>query len=279
MTMLAPNESGAVRPAPMTTTLRRDHRSPDDARLQAALSYAEPGWRVFPCKRDKSPITPHGLNDATTDRETILAWWRRWPWALVAIAVPAGCLVIDVDGTDGWAALEAEGLTLPATLTAITGRGEWHRHLWYALPAGIQLRNAVGLLPHVDLRALGGYVVAPPSVSVHGPYSWVGRFDIADVSECPEWVIERASRTETKATTPASEWRSLVAGVTEGQRNVAAARLAGHLLRRYVDPVVVLELCRCWNVARCRPPLPDDEVVRTVDSVARLELRRRGGAA
>jgi len=30
-----------------------------------------------------------------------------------------------------------------------------------------------------------------------------------------------------------------------------------------------------WNAVRCRPPLSDDEVARTVDSIARLHMRDR----
>lgn len=253
------------------------HCLPTPSLLEAALGYAACGLSVFPCRRDKRPLTEHGFTDATTDPDTIRAWWHHWPSALIGIAVPAGYVVIDIDGPEGWAALKAEGLLMPATMSAITGRGEWHRHLWYRLPTGIQLRNAVALRPHVDLRSLGGYVIAPPSVSAYGPYRWVRRFDLGNVSHCPEWVVERASRTETNAPTPTSKWRELVAGVAEGQRNNTVVRLAGHLLRRYVDPYVALELLRTWNTVRCSPPLPDDEVVRAVDSVARRELQRRGG--
>jgi hypothetical protein len=274
--MLTENEN-AERPG--SAGLTANLHSEEDSTLTWALAYAAAGLLVFPCKPDKSPLTGHGLLDALTDREMIRDWWRRWPWALVAIAVPAGYAVVDVDGGEGWAALAGAGLTLPGTLTATTGRGPLHKHLWYTLPAGVQLRNKVALVPHVDIRALGAYVIVPPSRTVHGPYSWAGRFDLGDVSDCPEWVIESAGRTETKAATPASEWRELVSGVAEGQRNNAVVRLVGHLLRRYVDPILALELVRCWNSCRCTPPLPDDEVMRTVDSIARLELRRQGGAA
>jgi hypothetical protein len=50
------------------------------------------------------------------------------------------------------------------------------------------------------------------------------------------------------------------------------------LLRRFVDPIVVLELVQCWNATRCRPPLPEADVTRIVDSICGKELRRRGHA-
>ena len=43
-------------------------------------------------------------------------------------------------------------------------------------------------------------------------------------------------------------------------------------------PRVVLEILRAWNESRCRPPLSDEEIIRTVDSIARREAERnRGG--
>lgn len=73
------------------------------------------------------------------------------------------------------------------------------------------------------------------------------------------------------------DWRRLVAeGVEEGVRNNTIAALAGHLLKRDIDPFMCLDLLLAWNRAKCCPPLPDEEVVATVNSIARLEARRRG---
>ena len=75
--------------------------------------------------------------------------------------------------------------------------------------------------------------------------------------------------------TPPSESRELVKGVAQGARDCSAAKLAGYLLRRRIDPFVVLELLQAWNATRCAPPLPEGDIVRIVDSIATRELRRR----
>lgn len=76
----------------------------------------------------------------------------------------------------------------------------------------------------------------------------------------------------------AQEWQEMISvGVGAGERNHSVASLSGHLLRKNVDPFVVLELLRSWNHARNRPPLGDEEVVRTVNSIAGKELVRRRG--
>ena len=71
--------------------------------LDAALSYAGRGWHVLPLKaRGKTPLTPHGLKDATQDAATIRAWWQRLPEANIGIACePSGLAVIDIDAKSG----------------------------------------------------------------------------------------------------------------------------------------------------------------------------------
>jgi hypothetical protein len=73
---------------------------------------------------------------------------------------------------------------------------------------------------------------------------------------------------------PVDYWRALVReGVKSGQRNSTIASFSGHLLWRGVDPDVVTELLLAWNRVRCRPPLDDDEVLRTVQSIVRVQSR------
>jgi hypothetical protein len=246
----------------------------------AALALAARGVQVFPCvPRGKTPATSHGVLDATVDRQVIERWWRDNPEYNVAIATgaPSGVFVLDVDGGEAEAALralEAEHGALPATVEAITARG---RHVWLRMP-DVPIRNSAGRLgPGLDIRGTGGYVLTPPSVHPSGKrYAW--SVDTANqIAQAPAWLIAKiVDSANGIEATPPSEWRQLaIDGVAEGKRNDSIARLTGHLLRRYVDARVTLELIRTWNAARCRPPLSDAEVVTIVDSIAGLELKRR----
>ena len=150
----------------------------------AALAYAARGWRVFPlADRDKVPRPgSRGFKDASTDPATIRAWWAEHPNANVGIATGGGLLVVDVDGPDGRAALA--GKHLPPTPTAMTGKGS---HYYFAATGPCK----VGLLPGLDIRGDGGYVVAAPSIHPSGAvYSWADGLSPDDLplTPAPDWL-------------------------------------------------------------------------------------------
>ena len=63
--------------------------TPQNPLLSAALDYAANGISIFPVKeRGKSPLTNNGFKDASTDPDTIVRWWEKWPNA--NIGLPTG---------------------------------------------------------------------------------------------------------------------------------------------------------------------------------------------
>lgn len=249
------------------------------AMAAAGLGYLRRGWSVIPIRpRDKRPLIAwRGYQTKRATPDELLGWLRRWPTANVAIVTGAvsDLVVLDLDPSHGGTeslqmVVRAQG-ALPPTLSAISGGGG--RHLYFAHP-GVPVHNRAGLRPGLDLRGDGGYIVAPPSLHASGAeYRW-----------------ERGSVPEALATMPASllanehprprrtaaAWRQLLhGGVEEGQRNETIASLAGHLLRREVDPGVILQLLLGWNAMRCRPPMPAEEVARTLSSIQHTRECRR----
>ncbi|HEY5646962.1 MAG TPA: bifunctional DNA primase/polymerase, partial [Pseudomonadales bacterium] len=154
------------------------------------------------------------------------------------------------------------------------------RHLYFAHPGGA-LPNRVDLFRGIDFRGDGGVIVAPPSIHPSGGrYRWVeGRSpDVLAPAALPRWLLAALAPHGQGSGHPLSFWRDLMReGVAEGGRNNALASISGHLLWHEVDEQVVIELLLAWNRARCRPPLPDAEVVATVESIARAH--RRAGQA
>ncbi len=245
----------------------------DLAMRDAASAYARSGWSVFPVQaRGKRPLTPKGLYDATVDLEAVQAWWSRWPAANIGLPVPDGYLVLDLDSKEALHRIKADDLTLPATVSARTGRG-WH--LWYEVPG--QARNRVGVLPGVDIRATGGYVVAPPSTHPSGTrYRWQVALKRSAIAEAPEWLMGLLHGGSLKQDRSTASWaETIAASVSAGQRNQTLARVAG-LLFRQLPAEVATEVAYCWACVKLDPRLPDREVFQTLESIAKCELRRRG---
>ena len=247
----------------------------------AARGYAARGWSVIPMQpQGKRPLVAwREFQQRRAGPAEIDRWFRRWPDANVGIVTGriSGLVVVDVDLRHGGPASVADAEAalgpLPPTVEVATGGGG--RHLYYAHPL-VTVANRVAVRPGIDLRGDGGCVVAPPSVHPSGRrYTWVdghGPDELA-LAPLPLHFVARHGALQADGP-PQRHWRRLVReGIGEGQRNNTIASLTGHLLRRSVDADVVLELMLAWNRTHCRPPLPDDEVVQVVQSIARVHER------
>jgi Bifunctional DNA primase/polymerase, N-terminal/Primase C terminal 1 (PriCT-1) len=240
--------------------------------LAAALAYAARGWPVFPCKPgSKAPNTEHGFLDATTDPAVIRAWWQRWPAANVAIATGTpGPDVLDVDNHDtgsGFAAfnrLKRAGLLTGAG--SLVGTRSGGLHAYYAGTG-----QACGRLPahHLDFKAAGGYVIAPPSRVLGRPYELLGhrpataRLDwqaLRRLLEPPGRSPARPSRGGRRGGNLAA-W---VAGQREGNRNGALFWAACRAAE--TGDAAALEHI---SAAAVSAGLTEAEVRRTVASAAR----------
>lgn len=205
-------------------------------------------------------------------------WWRRWPTANLALVTgplpegtPAhpGIVAIDFDpGAEPL--LPAVERHMPVTWTAKTGRGG--RHYLFKHPA-YRVHNAVGILPGVDVRAGGGYIVAAPSVSAFGSYEWVeGRspFDV-ELADVPPWLITylrigNAVRNGHGATNGHHEPFRLPRTIPDGERNATLFRFARSQRANGVPRDMIAATLAAVNRHACVPPLDDAEVASIVES-------------
>jgi len=164
--------------------------------LEAALAYARRGWPVFPCepggKRPLGKLAPHGLRDATIDTKQIREWWSTEPKANIGLVTGVNFDVLDIDGEAGRSsvarAVSRHGCLAISPVT-LTGGGGGH---YLYLPTGARCR--IGFLDHVDWKAEGGYIVAPPSVHPNGArYEWVLTPDEVPIEAAPEWLVALVS--------------------------------------------------------------------------------------
>jgi hypothetical protein len=206
--------------------------------LAAALGYAAAGIPVLPlhtptssttcsCRREctsigKHPRLQHGLRDASTDPEQVRRWWTMWPQANVGLVTGVVMDVCDIDSENGLAALlELLGDGAVTGPTVATGSGGWHVYL---TPTG--MGNRVRLLPDVDWRGTGGYVVAPPSLHASGQrYRWSRQLDEAPMQPCPLALRRLVEGWE------AEQSRTMLTGPVREATRYAQAALAGEVDR------------------------------------------------
>lgn len=162
----------------LDTRDQADHRRRAQVGLaSAALWYAGQGLPVFPVRPgSKIPFArSHGCKEATTDRARVHAWWAEQPEANIGIATGHLVDVVDIDGPDGNESLAQIVEEMPTRLGWVSTPRPGGRHFY--VPATGR-GNTAAILPGIDYRGLGGYVVAPPSVTEQGSYRWVAPLDL-----------------------------------------------------------------------------------------------------
>jgi len=248
--------------------------------LNAALRRAALGQPVFPCVPGaKRPLTTHGLLDATTDPGQIRAWWAHTPTANLAVPTGTGSYdVLDVDihptgsGYPAFNRLIRAGIVHGHSHIVLTPSGGMHAYFTGTDQPSSRLPGV-----HLDFKADGGYVLAPPSVVNGRPYELIRR---TNGPHTPlDWAAVRNLLAPPHPQTPANRTTDLrietlarwVSRLPEGQRNAgtfwAACRAienGHHDLRPLIDAAIAAGL-------------PHREAARTVTSALRRSTTPANG--
>ena len=244
------------------------------ATLTAAREYIARGISVIPLH---GPDEPAGQPVDKRGKRPALASWKEYQsrhatddelvrWfsdgkrniGIVTGAI-SGFTVVDFDTQAAIADAKAKGF--PKCPVVKTGKG---LHAYCRFEEGHRNFQKRADLPGVDLRAEGGYGVAPPSVHATGkPYQW--RKDAGlelPLPLPPEWIFAQTSTPGGKATIA-----ELHTTTPEG-RNISLARLAGVWLNQNpgIDLAGLIEMGQAWSNG-LPSPLPQDEVERTCKSI------------
>jgi putative DNA primase/helicase len=234
--------------------------------LDAASSYGRAGYRVHPCDPEtKKPLTLW-KEAASSDPRTIRDLWLRHASGseLPLIGVCTGNGLVVVDDDRGNAEPEDD---MAKTLTCKTRSRGWHH--WFRC-SNTTIGNRVGIIPGVDIRGAGGYVIAPPSPG----WSWWNQG--TDIQELPGWVVTLMTARAQRGRQWGSGFAPSRTPVGEGQRNDYIARFAGYAIRYGdVDSLEALrEECLIENSRICVPPLSSQEVMTTAASIWRIDSGR-----
>lgn len=265
--------------------------------FHAAQDLVRIGQPVFPCKeagpKAKAPYTRNGLNDASTDLDQIKRWIKARPEC--ALGIPTGIVwdVLDVDikdSADGRVHLpflQRRGLLNGCQKLVRTPSGGWHLYF----PTGRGLTNkARGATLGLDVRGLGGYVLAPPSYLADVPRdngtTYSGNYSeqpgiTGNTDEPLLWdlIVSALHPINTSTNKPVdvlpSDRRASIASLREwvsvrqpGERNNALHWAVCRCLDNGIDPTELVEPALLTG-------LNEEEIMTTINSA----LKRAGVAA
>jgi P4 family phage/plasmid primase-like protien len=247
--------------------------------LKSALEYHSLGFCVVPLKpREKTPLIKWARYQSRkpTEKE-IRQWWKKWPQANIGLPTGKinGIVVFDSDGPEAEKFIARKGGLEPGP-QSVTSKG---RHYFFRHPGRI-IHNDTNRKLAIDIRADGGYIVAPPSVHPSGHvYSWapgLSLFEIEIPKMCSwqiDYLMENCLVDSIGESKPPGWERLALQGVPEGERNDMAARLAGRYIAKGLIDEEIFHLLLAWN-KRNRPPLPRDEILAILKSVRAKDNRK-----
>lgn len=241
----------------------------------AAHRYCNNGWSIIPLGRDKKPLIQSWLpfQESRASHEEVFRWFQQLSGMNLGIVTGAisGIVVVDVENGGS-----IEGY--PKTVTARTGGGGWH--LYYKHP-GVPVKNSTRIAELTDIRGDGGYVVAPPSISEKGPYTWELAPWEVKMAPYPTEIID-SKRTVKEKLQGEPPKPSVSERVPVGQRNDTATRYIGTVLTalpRHLWEVAGWGALKEWNVALTESPLPEQELRSVYESIRSRELGKVPEAA
>ena len=235
-------------------------------------------------KNAKSPLVAgafSGEDDALVDK-----WIAEGGNVAYATGKTSGIAVIDIDnhnGVDGLGNLkeflDTYDITLPKTKVVRTPSGGYHYHFKLDDKYNeVQFIQNHSQLEGVDFQTHGRIVLAPPS-QIDGNYYEVVR-DV-ELAELPEkWLEMFTDKTITKKNKKRErKWTAtllgdIIAGCGEGSRNIFLTSIIGKLFATGLNHDEVRVWSLYVNQIGCNPPLSEDEVLQTYESVRKREIRR-----
>lgn len=218
----------------------------------AAQQYLAQGYSVIPVNKDKQPfIKWTKYQTHAPDIQEVVSWIKQFPDMQLGIVTGAVSNLVVIDIESG-----GDATPFPKTLTAKTGGGGIH--LYYRHPGGT-VKNGIRVTTLVDIRGDGGYVVAPPSVSSKGAYTWFSDPKNTELSLYPVELMETLAQDSTENLVPV------------GERNVTATKKAGEILANFPAPESREEAwtsLQQWNQTELAEPLPIEELQKVFNSIA-----------
>jgi hypothetical protein len=247
--------------------------------INAAQGLASFDWPVFRVNPDtKAPLITGWQTRATCDRSGITDLFKDYPSAAIGLLTgkKSGLVVIDIDERENFSGLKNfknAGYELSPTVSVSTPRGGIH--LYFKAPSCEVPCSVSKIAEGVDVKADGGYVIAPPSTTKWGEYGWSCKYKTFQQGPLPlpeKFYMPVGQKRPLRGSGDrlGSVSSRLLDPVFEGNRNDEITKRCGLLVSRYPadDALKMLELI---NQKCCQPPLDQRELHQIFASISKRE--------
>lgn len=245
--------------------------------LKQYISY---NWKIFPihtiihnkcsCNNPncsspaKHPLIFNSFRSATSNLALIKSWFNKYThcnWA-IATGQTSNLIVVDVD-IDKNGVKSIEPLKMPITYTVLSGHGY---HYYFKLPPKYHnLRSFTAILPGIDIKSNGGYIVAPPSKHINGQnYEVYLDTPPAPLPNCILSLLLSKNNPNNI--------------IFPGNRNNSLFRIGlGFAYHHAINYKRLLKYLHVVNLDRCSPPIETDELKTIANNILKLISRKTTG--
>jgi hypothetical protein len=233
--------------------------------LKYARDYVEKGFSVIPLRPNtKIPALPswEPYQDRLPTDEELKLWFDNNYGYNIGIVTGrvSGLAVIDCDTEAAIDYIFKHGLDQAPTVETSKGRH------YYFKSSGVKSEKYTDGNIKIDLKAEGGYVVAPPSIHETGKlYQWMPGKDV-DTLPLPEfskvpWADKKSNKKD--ETDNSKELKDLYNGSPNGTRHNDLIKILGSWIHDGLSEKQCLENAQIWNTKN-KPPLTNEELASQV---------------
>lgn len=256
--------------------------------LEILYSYIDRGWNIFPVEPNgKRPVVVSSgklengeafdvrfkwntWQHTRVSKDLVKEWFNKYPdcnWAVICGSI-SNVVVLDIDGDVGLKSVSEHHPEIQQTKTFMQASPHGF-HMFFSHP-GIDVKS-FPILPKVDCKGDGGYIVIHPSKIDDESYRILVD---AELASCPGWIArgEGVRKDDVEETTSHAstrpQWVSelLATGSPSGRRNEDAARLVGFFWNRNVAKDIIEQIISPW-ADRCQPPFSRRELQTVIRSI------------
>jgi len=250
--------------------------------LEAAFKYLDRDYSPIPImspkadmegkdENKKPPISWKAFQSRKPTQQEIRNWAKQYPTARIALITGKNTNLTVLDCDSQKAQEHIEEFLPDSLITPIANTPRGGQHLYFAYEKA--LPNKAGILPGLDIRNDGGYIICPPSPGLNGTrYQWLPGLVLGEVqpAEMPPALLSYLTKHNAQQETPERNISFKKGTRDEDLFHIALGMAKGGMAREEVEKATI------QFAQSCNPQLSKQYALTKVKSAfERLQSKER----